>query len=143
MSRVARCLRRPPPLRQRGGALFIAVFLVAVVSVLAAAVSLTSVTQSLASARGLQAEQAWYAALARIESEVPGILSTASCPAGGPVAIAGFTTTLSCSAVTGIEEGGRTYSVFTLEATASTGNAGGASLVRRTARAQFTSATGP
>lgn len=128
------------PGRQRGGALFVAVFLVAVVAVLAAAVSLTSVTQGLASARGLQAEQAWYAALARIETEVPGMLSSGSCPAGGPVTIAGFTTTLSCSQTTGIREGGRDYSVFTLVATASTGSASNDSLVRRTARAQFTTA---
>ena len=128
------------PRRQRGGALFVAVFLVAVVAVLAAAVSLTSVTQSIGSARGLQAEQAWYAALARIESEVPGILSSESCPGGGAVSIAGFTTTLACSQTAGIEEGGREYSVFTLVATASTGSAANDSLVRRTARAQFTTA---
>lgn len=129
-----------PPRRQRGGVLFVAVFLVAVVAVLAAAVSLTSVTQSLGSARGLQAEQAWYAALARIESEVPGILSSESCPGGAVVSIAGFTTTLSCSQAAGIEEGGREYSVFTLVATASAGTAANDSLVRRTARAQFTTA---
>mgnify|MGYP006428470949 CR=1 FL=1 len=127
-----------PPSSQRGSALFVAVFLIAVVAVLAAAVALTSVTQQLGSARALQAEQAWYAAVGRIELEAPDMLATGSCPGGGALDIAGFTTNFECSRTEGIEEGGATYSVFSVAATAQRGNAASGSLVRRTARAQFT-----
>mgnify|MGYP005853067453 CR=1 FL=1 len=126
-----------PPSSQRGSALFVAVFLIAVVAVLAAAVALTSVTQQLGSARALQAEQAWYAAVGRIELEAPGMLTAGSCPGSGTQTIAGFTTTFECSADE-IDEGGMTYSVFSVSATAQRGNAASGSLVRRTARAQFT-----
>jgi hypothetical protein len=131
------------PRDQHGSALFIAIFLVAVVSVLAAAVTLTSVTQQLGSVRSLEAEQAWFAALARIESEAPGILSADACPATGVEIVAGFPTTLDCVRSGDIREGGRTYSVFTLVATAQRGSASNGSLVRRTARAQLTTASGP
>jgi len=126
------------PASQRGSALFVAVFLIAVVAVLAAAVALTSVTQQTGAARALQAEQAWYAALGRIELEAPGMLAGDACPGGGAQDIAGFTTTFECTRTGGIEEGGETYSVFSVAATAQRGNAAAGSLVRRTARAQFT-----
>ena len=129
--------RSNPPSSQRGSALFVAVFLIAVVAVLAAAVALTSVTQQLGSARALQAEQAWYAAFGRIELEAPGMLAAGSCPGSGALDIAGFTTTFECSADE-IDEGGATYSVFSVAATAQRGDAASGSLVRRTARAQFT-----
>lgn len=126
------------PASQRGSALFVAVFLIAVVAVLAAAVALTSVTQQLGAARALQAEQAWYAAFGRIELEAPGMLAGDACPGGGAQDIAGFTTTFECTRTGNIQEGGETYSVFSVSATAQLGNAASGSLVRRTARAQFT-----
>lgn len=127
---------------QKGAILFIGVFLIAVVAVLASVVSLTSITQQLGSARALQVEQAWYSALGRIELEVPAMLASGNCPAGGAVNIAGFSTTLSCERLDGLREGAAEYSVFTLVATASSGSAADGSLVRRSARAQFTTDTG-
>lgn len=124
--------------RQNGSILFIGLFLIAVVAVLASAVSLTSITQHLGSARALQAEQAWYSALGRIEIEAPAMLASGTCPSGGVVTIAGFATTLTCGRADNIREGGDEYAVFTLVATASSGDATDGSLVRRTARAQFT-----
>ena len=115
-----------------------AIFLIAVVAVLAAAVALTSVTQHLGSARALQAEQAWYAAFGRIELEAPGMLTNDACPGGEAQDIAGFTTTFQCTRTGDVQEGGETYSVFSVSATAQRGNAASSSLVRRTARAQFT-----
>lgn len=133
-------VRRLPvaPARQRGAALFVAVFLLAVVGLLAVAVSLTSVTQQTASARALLERQAWYAALGRIEAEVPGMLAASTCPAGSPAPIGGFTTTLACDRVDGLREGAEEYSVFTVVSTASRGSAADGTLVRRTVRAQFT-----
>lgn len=130
--------RRPGMARQRGAALFAAIFLIAVVTVLAAAVALTSVTQQTGAARAFEAEQAWYAAFGRIEIEAPGMLAGDACPGGGAQNIAGFTTTFNCTRTGNIAEGGETYSVFSVAATAQRGDAGSGSLVRRTARAQFT-----
>ncbi|MEX2500539.1 MAG: hypothetical protein WD397_16860 [Wenzhouxiangellaceae bacterium] len=127
-----------PPSSQHGSALFVAIFLIAVVSVLAAAVALTSVTQQTGAARAFEAEQAWYAALGRIESETPDMLASGACP-GGVVTIAGFDTSFtSCDLTPGIQEGGQTYTVFSVAVTAQRGNAAAGTLVRRTARAQFT-----
>jgi hypothetical protein len=127
-----------PPPSQRGSALFVAVFLIAVVSVLAAALTLTTVTQQTGAARALQAEQAWYAAFGRIELEAPAMLAGDACPGGGALEIAGFTTTFECSRTGNIREGSASYSVFSVSATAQRGDAASGSLVRRTARAQFT-----
>lgn len=131
------------PASQRGSALFVGIFLVAVVSVLAAAVALTSITQQTGAARAFEAEQAWYAALGRIESETPGMLASGACP-GGVVNIAGFDTSFTtCNLTPGIQEGGQTYTVFSVAVTAQRGNAAAGTLVRRTARAQFTNRTSP
>ena len=121
--------------RQRGAALFVAIFLITVVVLAAAIVTLTSVTQHTGQARAGQADQAWYAALARLESEIPGIITSGSCPGSGSVPIGGLQTTLSCEEFE-ISEGPATYSVFNLQARAVLP---GAIPVRRTARAQITS----
>ncbi|MDT8439257.1 MAG: hypothetical protein RQ729_09650 [Wenzhouxiangellaceae bacterium] len=120
--------------RQRGSALFVGLFLVAVVAVLAASVTLTSVTQQTGAVRALQFEQAWYAALGRIEAEAPGILATGTC-AGGAQTLAGFNTTLSCSLSVVIEEGDQRWRQITLIAVAQRGDPSSASQVRRSARA--------
>jgi|GEM_PF-5881063 len=128
------------PSSQRGSALFVGVFLIAVVAVLAVAVALTSVTQQTGAARAFEAEQAWYAAIGRIEAAAPGVLASGSCPGGGAQPIAGFTTTLTCSQSGVIQEGGQSYTVFSLAVTAEKGSAAAGNLVRRTARAQLTNA---
>ncbi|TVQ28159.1 MAG: hypothetical protein EA370_16950 [Wenzhouxiangella sp.] len=121
--------------RQRGAALFVAIFLITVVVLAAAIVTLTSVTQHTGQARAGQADQAWYAALARLESEIPGILGSGACPAGGSQPIAGLQTTLSCERVE-VREGPNTQAVFNLRAEAVLP---GTIPVRRTARAQIIS----
>lgn len=142
-TRAAATPRCALPASQRGSALFVAIFLIAVVSVLAAAVALTSVTQQTGAARAFEAEQAWYAALGRIESETPGMLASGACP-GGVVNIAGFDTSFTtCNLTPGIQEGGQTYTVFSVAVTAQRGNAAAGTLVRRTARAQFTNRNSP
>lgn len=121
------------PSRQRGAALFVAVFLITVVVLTAGIVALTSVTQHSGQARAGQAEQAWYAALARLESEIPAILNSGSCPAGGSQTIAGLQTTLSCERVE-VEEGQATYFIFNLRARA---EISGQIPVRRSVQAQI------
>lgn len=128
--------------RQRGAALFVAVFLITVIVLVAAVVALTSVTQQTGAARAAAAEQAWYAALSRLEAEIPGILSAGDCPGGGDQAVFGFTTTLDCQ-VAEVTEAEQDYRVYTLATTASQGNLQAGTLVRRTARAQITDAEEP
>lgn len=131
---------RPPfpqrfPARQRGAALFVAIFLITVVVLAAGIVTLTSVTQHTGQARAGQAEQAWYAALARLEIEIPGVLNSENCPSGATEVIAGIATTLSCERVT-VSEGSQSYFVFNLSATAVLP---GTIPVRRTASARVAS----
>lgn len=126
-------LQPSSPARQRGAALFVAIFLITVVVLAAGIVALTSVTQHSGQARAGQADQAWYAALARLESAIPGILSSGTCPAGGSQTIAGVQTSLDCEQIE-VREGPDTYFVFSLQALAALP---GAIPVRRTARAQI------
>lgn len=121
--------------QQRGAALFVGIFLITVVVVFAALVALTSATQHISQARAGLAEQAWYAAVARMEEGIQEIVFTNSCPAGGTANLFGFATTLSCSAES-VSEGGATYGVYSLEVTASRGSLASAVLVRRTVRSQ-------
>lgn len=123
--------------RQRGAALFVGIFLITVVVVLAAMVALTSSTQHISQARASLAEQAWYAAAARMEVAVQFVISNNACPGGGPGSFNGFATALSCSATT-VSEGGSSYGVYSLEASASQGNLGSPTFVRRSLRAQVT-----
>jgi hypothetical protein len=125
------------PARQRGAAIFVAIFLITVVVLAAALVALTSVTQHTGQARAGQAERAWYAALARIEDEVSGIITTDACPGASTQEVFGFETTLSCDR-TEVNEGAMTYGVFSLLATARQGDTDSAIFVRRSVRAQIT-----
>lgn len=123
--------------QQRGAALFVGIFLITVVVVFAAVVALTSSTQHISQARAGLAEQAWYAAVARMEEATQFIADNNACPAGGSANLFGFTTTLSCSAES-VTEGGSSYGVYSVEVTASQGSLSSAVLVRRTVRGQVT-----
>ncbi|MCH8476600.1 MAG: hypothetical protein LAT56_01495 [Wenzhouxiangella sp.] len=103
--------------RQRGAALFVAIFLVTVVVLAAGIVTLTTVSQHSGQARAGLADQAWYAALARLESDIPAIAGGGSCPAGGSQLIAGIQTSLTCERVE-VREGSANYTIFTLQAQA-------------------------
>ena len=118
--------------RQRGSALLIAIFLITAIAALAALVALMSTTQHRGSLHSLQAEQAWYAARSRLEQELPGILATGNCTSGDS-GLFGFDTQLSCTART-VSEGDHTYTIFTLQASASRGSAASGNLVRRSLR---------
>lgn len=124
------CPGLPP--RQRGSALLIAIFLITAIAALAALVALMSTTQQRGSLHSLQAEQAWYAARSRLEQELPGILSSGNCSSGNS-AVFGFDTQLSCTART-VTEGETSYTIFTLQASASRGSAANGTLVRRSLR---------
>lgn len=121
--------------QQRGAALFIGILLITVVVVFAAVVALTSSTQHLGQARAGLAQQAWYAAVARMEGAIESILSIDACPAGGSASTLGYDTVLSCSSES-VSEGGDDYEVYTLEVTASQGSLSDPVFVRRSVRAQ-------
>ena len=102
------------PIHQRGAALFVAIFLITVVVLAAAIVTLTSVTQHTGQVRAGQADQAWYAALARLESDIPGVLNSGNCPAVADQTFAGIQTSLSCERIE-VNEGPITYVMFNLK----------------------------
>lgn len=125
-------------MRQQGGAaLFAAILLITVIVVFAAVVALTSSTQHISQARAGLAEQAWYAAVARLETEIQSIIATDSCPGGGAENRSGFETTLACSAIS-VDEGGQSYTVYSLEVTARQGDLSNPVFVRRMVRGQVT-----
>ncbi len=102
---------------QRGAALFVAIFLIIVVVLAAAIVTLTSVTQQTGQVRAAQADQAWYAALARLESEIASILTSGDCPVATNQPFAGLQTSLTCERVE-VVEGAVSYLIFNLQAQA-------------------------
>lgn len=127
--------------QQRGAALFLGIFLITVVVLFAAVVALTSSTQHLSQARAGLADGAWYAAVARMESAVQYVVANDSCPTGGTDSFAGYSTDLGCS-VANVSEGGATYGVYSLQATASQGSLTSAVFVRRSVRGQITDIDG-
>ena len=123
------------PGRQRGAALFVAVFLITVVVLVAGIVTLTSVTQHTGQARAGQADQAWYAALACVEEAAQEVVNNRPCNCNPPVT--GFNVVLTCPDPVSVTEGGDEYDIFTILATATRGDANAALFVRRSATAQI------
>jgi len=134
--------------RQGGTALLIGVFLIVVIALVGTMIALTSTTQQVASARNLQATQAYYAARARLERALAVVVNTTgnanACPTDGPpsdtpdFAGTGFTIRLvDCDSVD-VDEGGDTYEVYSLEVAAFTGSRSSGTLVRRDLEAVVT-----
>jgi len=123
--------------QQRGAALFVGIFLITVVVLFAAVVALTSSTQHISQARAGLAEQAWYAAVARVETAVQEIVASDACPSGGSSSVFGFDTILTCSSQP-VSEGGADYGVYSIVVSARQGSLSNAVLVRRTVRLQVT-----
>lgn len=131
-------------LRNKGVALFTAVFLIVVLGAVAVTVALIATTQNISSAQGLDATRALYAARARVEREIDDQLAAgqgSSCPNGPDEEILGFTTTFTCDEVLNLEEGGATYDVLELTVTAFRGDRDGGTRVRREIRVQITRGT--
>ncbi len=123
--------------QQRGAALFVGIFLITVVVLFAAVVALTSSTQHLSQARARLAEQAWYAAIARMESEIQQAIDASACPGTGSSNTFGFTTQSTCSLST-VQEGSATYNVFSISVSAAQGSLSTPVYARRSVRAQVT-----
>ena len=123
------------PGRQRGAAIFVAIFLITVVVLTAGIVTLTSVTQHTGQARAGQADQAWYAALACVEEAAQEVVNNQPCTCN-PV-VNGFNVALTCPNPVTITEGGTEYGVFTISATAARGDPNTVIFVRRSATAQI------
>ncbi|WP_376690388.1 hypothetical protein [Wenzhouxiangella sp. EGI_FJ10409] len=123
--------------QQRGAALFVGIFLITVVVVFAAVVALTSASQHISQARAGLAEQAWYAAVARLEDGIQEVLASENCPPTGTQTVFEFRTTLDCSSIE-VSEGGETYAVYTLSVSAEQGDLDRAVFVRRSLSSQIT-----
>lgn len=124
--------------RQRGAALFTAIFLIVAIAAVAAMVADLAATQQITSGRSLDAARAYNAARARLEREIATVATSTppgSCPSTGIVSIDGFTTELDDCEMTSVSEGGDHYDVFTLHVAAYRGNRTAGTLVRRELRA--------
>ncbi len=124
--------------RQRGVALFTAIFLIAVIAIVAVAVAQVLTTQHLSSARALQTEQAYYAAQGRLDLAVAEVLDDGIDCTDLPrtedhLGIEEVTTDCTCDTV---DDGDGDEAIYTLTAGAETGSRSSGSLVRRTVRAQ-------
>ena len=132
--------------KQRGVALFTAIFLIVVLAAIGVSVALITTTQQVSSAQAVDATRAYYAARARLERAIAESLGPSGGPPGtqgcpsttGPVDIAGFTTTLDCPPPVTVSEGGATYNVVLMTATASRGDRTAGTRVRRQIRVQIT-----
>ncbi len=127
--------------RQRGTALFTAIFLIVVIAAIAAMVANIATTQQVTSGRSLDATRAYNAARTRLEREIATVATStppASCPSMGTVQIDGFTTDLEGCEVTSVSEGGDDYDIFILRTAAYRGDRTSGTLVRREWRAVVT-----
>ena len=124
--------------RNRGAALFTAIFLIVVLAAIGITVTLITTTQQVSSAQGLDATRAYYAARARLEQEIDfSVNGPGGCSGNGNQTTQGFTTTFTCSAV-GVQEGGSSYNVLTMSVTAYRGDRAAGTRVRRRVRVQIT-----
>lgn len=123
--------------RQTGAALFAAIFLIVVLAGIGITVALITTTQQVSSGQALDATRAYYAARARMERAIDSAITNDVCPGTGNIDIAGFTTTLNCTAVA-VQEGGSSYNVLTMSVTASRGDRDAGTRVRRRLRVQLT-----
>lgn len=124
--------------RQRGVALFTAIFLIVVISAVAAAFALTTTTQQLSSGRALDAAGAYAAANGRLDIAIAEVLG-GGCGSVTDDDIHGYAIDLSCSS-TDVQEGGNDYTIYEFSVTASRGDRRSGTLVRRTVQAQVTDA---
>lgn len=121
--------------RQRGVALFTAIFLIVVIAAVAAAFALTTTTQQTASARALDAEGAYAAANGRLDIAIAQALG-GGCGDVDDDDLHGYRIELNCESTT-VNEGGEDYPIHELRVTASRGDRRSGTLVRRTVQAQI------
>ena len=108
--------------RNKGAALFTAIFLIVVLAAVGITVGVITGTQQISSAQGLEATRAYYAARARLEQEIDFAVDGAGgCAPQVDQTTLGFTTSFSCSDVA-VSEGGSNYTVFTMTVTAYRGD---------------------
>ena len=129
------------PGRQRGVALFTAVFLIVAVGLVGLSVALMSGQQQLSSAQTLDQTRAYYAARGRLDVEIANLLGGAACGSGPATqqTTFGFTTQIDTCTSTTVNEGGSPYAIFDLSVAAWRGDLAAGTLVRRTVRARVTS----
>lgn len=123
--------------RNRGVALFAAIFLIVVLAGIGITVAVITTTQQVSSGQGLEATRAYYAARARLEQEIDIAVGGGGCSGNGNQTTQGFTTTFTCGAVA-VQEGGSSYNVLTMSVTAFRGDRDAGTRVRRQLRVQVT-----
>jgi MSHA biogenesis protein MshP len=127
--------------RQQGFSLIAAIFLIAVIAVLLLVLSRNIAVQDRSSFLSVMSNRAYFSARAGLEWTAVSALG-GSCGIQS-LNIEGITVQTQCTATTGISEGGSTYNIYNLSATASTGGKSTDTLVSRTLVGQVTDAPPP
>ena len=130
-------MKMQQPKKNRGISLISAIFLMVVIMLLAGySLNLTS-SQQAGTTLTMQSLRAWYAAKGGIEWTLFQV-NAGACPAiPSTYTVDGFSVEISRCDVYPINEGGNSYNLYDVVATASQGSVGSVGHVRRTIRATF------
>jgi len=129
-------MKVPPQKISFGFSLVSVLFLLVVVTMLGGYMVNMTLSQQTGTALTLQSVRAWYAAKAGIEWTLFQINGGGGCPAiPTNFTVAGFTVNVSRCDVYAVNEGGGSYNLYDVIATASRGAVGDADHVQRTIRA--------
>ncbi|WP_018233070.1 hypothetical protein [Thioalkalivibrio thiocyanodenitrificans] len=118
---------------QCGFALITAVLLITAILTVAVTSALLLSGRSVATAQGLEALRAHYAARSAVDAAAPLAIGGGCAAVGGNMSVEGFTVALTCEAWT-VDEAGTDYSVYRVAATAARGSIEAGTLVSRTIR---------
>ncbi|OOG26790.1 hypothetical protein B1C78_04600 [Thioalkalivibrio denitrificans] len=125
---------------QSGFALITAVLLITAILTVAVTSALLLSGRSVATAQGLEALRAHYAARSALDAAAAQAVGGGCGAVGTSVNVEGFTVALTCEAWT-VDEAGTDYPVYRLGATAARGSIEAGTLVRRTIRVSVADAS--
>lgn len=125
------------PGRQRGFSLFVAIFLITSILLIALASAATLTSRSTSTAQGLLAAHAYYAAKSGLDYAIAQVLPPGQgCDnVGDSVVVEGITVDLTCDPPATISQGAEHIAVYHLSAQASAGNLSDGTFASRHLRA--------
>lgn len=127
---------RHPGRRQRGFVLITAVLLITGILAVAVVSALLLSGRSVATAQGLEALRAHYAARSAVDAAAAQAIGGTCTAVSGTMNVEGFTVTVGCQ-VSVVDEAGTDYPVYHLTASAARGSIEAGTLVSRTLRASL------
>ena len=124
------------PSRQRGFSLFVAIFLITSILLIAVVTASTLTSRSITTAQGVLAARVYYAAKSGLEYATAQVLPAGQgCGnVGGSVVVEGITVNLDCDEAT-ISQGAESIAIYQLRAQARTGSLNDGTFASRQLRA--------